>query len=88
MSFSTDGCIGTSEAAAWRIFYHAQLGTKVVVRYDLQVVDKKGDTARLKDIYPGYPSGPTLKKAPLAAVISLNLRAFGACLPEYVGVCY
>jgi L,D-transpeptidase ErfK/SrfK len=43
----SNGCIGTREADAWRIYYHAPLGTRVVVRYDLRVAD----TIRLKDIY-------------------------------------
>ncbi|MBK8561878.1 MAG: L,D-transpeptidase [Saprospiraceae bacterium] len=47
----SNGCIGTKEADAWRIYYYAPLGTRVVVRYDLQVVNENGDTIRLKDIY-------------------------------------
>lgn len=44
------GCIGTSEADAWTIYYNAPLGTKVIFRYDLMVI-RRGDTIRLKDIY-------------------------------------
>jgi hypothetical protein len=47
----SNGCIGTKEADAWRIYYYAPLGTKVVVRYDLHVVNENGDTIRLKNIY-------------------------------------
>lgn len=47
----SNGCIGTKEADAWRIYYHAPIGTKVVVRYNLKVVNEQGDTIRLRDIY-------------------------------------
>lgn len=47
----SNGCIGTSEEAAWRIYYSAPVGTKVVIRYDLDIVDEKGDSLTLKDIY-------------------------------------
>lgn len=49
----SNGCVGTSEADAWRIYYYAPVGTKVVFRYDLHVVSAQGETIRLKDIY-GY----------------------------------
>jgi len=45
------GCIGTREEDAWRIYYHAPLGTGVKYRYDLSVVDEAGDTLYLEDIY-------------------------------------
>lgn len=47
----SNGCIGTREGDAWRIYYHAPLGTRVQVRYDLHVIGPKGDTTHLKDIY-------------------------------------
>ncbi len=49
----SNGCIGVREADAWRIYYYSPIGTKVVFRYDLYVVNELGDTIRLKDIY-GY----------------------------------
>lgn len=48
----SNGCIGTGEGAAWRIYYHAPIGTKVRIRYDLEVIQKNGDTLNFKDIYP------------------------------------
>lgn len=48
---SSNGCIGTSEAAAWYIYYHAPLGTRIVIRYDLEIVDENGDTKQLPNIY-------------------------------------
>lgn len=61
----SNGCIGTREADAWRIYYHAPVGTKVVFRYELTVVDESGDTLRLKNIYPGMKG---LTKAQIAAL--------------------
>ena len=47
----SNGCVGVAEGAAWRIYYYAPVGSKVVFRYDLMVVNEQGDTLRLKDIY-------------------------------------
>ncbi len=47
----SNGCIGTKEADAWYIYYYAPLYTKVVIRYDLEIVNEEGDTILLKDIY-------------------------------------
>lgn len=48
---SSNGCIGYSEADAWRVYYHAPLGTPIVIRYDLDVPQPNGDTLHLADIY-------------------------------------
>lgn len=48
---TSNGCIGLNESDAWRLYYHAPLGTPVVVRYDLQVVGARGDTITLPDVY-------------------------------------
>lgn len=47
----SNGCIGTSEADAWIIYYYAPLNTPIQIRYDLNVLDENGETQRLKDIY-------------------------------------
>lgn len=47
----SNGCIGVSEASAWYIYYHAPLGTRIVIRYDLEITDKNGDTLQLQNIY-------------------------------------
>lgn len=47
----SNGCIGTGEAAAWIIYYHAPLGTPVTIRYDLEVRDGPESHTKLKDIY-------------------------------------
>jgi len=43
----SNGCIGTREADAWVIYYHAPLGTAINIRYDLLL--ENGDM--LSDIY-------------------------------------
>jgi len=45
------GCVGTTEHDAWFIYYNAPIGTPVIFRYDLQVIQPNGDTLFLKDIY-------------------------------------
>ncbi|MDX2134971.1 MAG: L,D-transpeptidase [Saprospiraceae bacterium] len=47
----SNGCVGVREADAWRIYYYAPVGTKLVFRYDLTVVTETGDTLQLRDIY-------------------------------------
>lgn len=47
----SNGCIGTKESDAWLIYYHAPIGTKITIRYDLTHVNKAGDTIVFKDIY-------------------------------------
>lgn len=47
----SNGCIGTSEAAGWYIYYHAPLGTRIVIRYDLNIMDNEGNTMELQNIY-------------------------------------
>lgn len=47
----SNGCIGTNESDAWVIYYHCPIGTRVNIRYDLKVLNIKGDTIQLKDIY-------------------------------------
>lgn len=49
----SNGCIGTKEGDAWVIYYYAPINTKVVIRYDLSVVNRQGDTISFKNIY-GY----------------------------------
>ncbi len=47
----SNGCIGLSEADAWRLYYHTPVGTRIVIRYDLNVPLPGGDTLRLRDVY-------------------------------------
>lgn len=45
------GCIGTSEANAWTIYYNAPIGTRVIFRYQLRIASASGDTVELEDVY-------------------------------------
>ncbi len=47
----SNGCIGTKEADAWVIYYHAPLGTKIRIRYDLEIYHEGLVIALLKNIY-------------------------------------
>ena len=49
---ASNGCIGLSEADAWTVYYHAPVGTKIIIRYDLKVRDSLGMESVLPDIYP------------------------------------
>lgn len=49
----SNGCIGTKESDAWVIYYHAPIGTKIRIRYDLKVTDSLGTERELNDVY-GY----------------------------------
>ncbi|MDE1207938.1 L,D-transpeptidase [Tenacibaculum larymnensis] len=45
------GCIGTREADAWVIYYYAPIGTKIKIRYDLEILDKDRQKKYLNNIY-------------------------------------
>jgi hypothetical protein len=47
----SNGCVGAAEGAMWVVYYHAPLGTKVIYRYDLEIVTASGDTLIMPDIY-------------------------------------
>ena len=47
----SSGCVGTKEADAWYIYYHAPIGTKVIFRYDLETINAEGDTVYHADVY-------------------------------------
>lgn len=49
----SNGCIGLGEAASWIVYYHAPAGTRIHIRYDLQITDPTGREQMLADIY-GY----------------------------------
>ena len=46
----SNGCIGTKEGDAWKIYFHAPIGTKIIIRYDLEV-EENGKKLKLKNIY-------------------------------------
>ena len=47
----SNGCIGTREADAWVIYYHAPIGTKIKIRYDLETYEEGMVISVFKDIY-------------------------------------
>lgn len=47
----SNGCIGTSEADAWVIYYYAPVETSIHIRYQLTVKDDDGNEIVLEDIY-------------------------------------
>ncbi|MDH3649058.1 MAG: L,D-transpeptidase [Saprospiraceae bacterium] len=47
----SNGCIGVKEGDAWIIYYHAPVGTKVDIKYDLVTTPNGVDSVRLLDIY-------------------------------------
>ncbi len=51
----SNGCIGVGEGDMWRIYYYSPIGTRVRIRYNLNVKDADGKPIRLKDIYGKKP---------------------------------
>ncbi|MBP6794290.1 MAG: L,D-transpeptidase [Saprospiraceae bacterium] len=47
----SNGCIGLRESDAWYVYYYAPVGTKVVIRYDLNLKNEYGEEIILKDVY-------------------------------------
>ena len=47
----SNGCIGTKERDAWVIYYYSPIGTKINIRYDLNVTDENNKQVILNDIY-------------------------------------
>lgn len=83
----SNGCVGTPEGAAWRIYYYAPLGTKVRFRYDLDIVTEAGDTLHLEDIY--NLKGKSHKQL-LASIRELhktdNSKLYHTC--QDLGICH
>jgi L,D-transpeptidase ErfK/SrfK len=50
----SNGCIGTRESDAWVIYYYAPISTKIMIRYDLNIIDASGIPINLKDIYKKF----------------------------------
>lgn len=47
----SNGCVGMREADAWRVYYYAPIGTRVVFRYDLEGLGETGDPVTFRDVY-------------------------------------
>jgi L,D-transpeptidase ErfK/SrfK len=79
---ASNGCIGVSEADAWRVYVFAPLGTPVLVRYDLKTINEHGDTVQYTDIY-------RTKKPRLAASFGMGTifyaqKTTGICLCDSI----
>lgn len=68
----SNGCIGLGEADMWRLYYHAPLGTRITVRYDLEMVNEQVDSRILKNIYPGFEQKQKRKEIITAAAAGLD----------------
>ena len=61
---SSNGCIGMRESDAWIVYYYAPLGTRVVIKYELEGMNDEGEVVQFEDIYPGFDK-IELKEVPL-----------------------
>jgi len=75
---ASNGCIGVSEADAWRIYFYAPVGTQVTIRYDLQEINAQGDTLRYDDIYQLWRAGK--RPVPLAVAGIWREKTEGVCV--------
>ena len=66
---ASNGCIGTSEADGWRVYFFAPVGTKVLIRYDLQAINERGDTLRYDDVYHLRRPGKALRPIAVAGFL-------------------
>lgn len=48
---ASNGCIGLRESDAWILYYFAPIGTKINIRYDLNIIDEEGQEITLPEIY-------------------------------------
>lgn len=77
---ASNGCIGISEADGWRVFAYAPLGTRVVIRYDLESIDPvSGDTLHFPDIYRLRSGGKLRPGATLASWEAIAPEALCQC---------
>jgi L,D-transpeptidase ErfK/SrfK len=79
---ASNGCVGVSEADAWRVYAYAPVGTPVLIRYDLKKVNELGDTIQYKDIYR-IRSGRIAAGMDLGAVLYAQ-KATGICWCETI----
>lgn len=75
----SNGCIGLRESDAWFVYYYAPLGTKVVVRYDLQGKDEEGKDVQFTNIYPGFENKTYKKEAIETAFKAMDGKPTTVC---------
>lgn len=76
---ASNGCMGMRESDAWILYYYAPLGTKVNIRYDLNVQDSLGNEIILPNIYPGFENKSFRKKAQDIAAKVIEQKKVGLC---------
>lgn len=76
---SSNGCIGMREADMWRLYYHAPVGTPIIIRYDLVAINEQGDTSRLPNIYPGFEK--MQKRNEIITAAAAKIKASGEVFP-------
>ena len=79
---SSNGCIGLREADAWSVYFHAPLGTRIKIRYDLEVPDSTGKIIMLKDIYPDYTKNSKKYLLKQAAIVLKSGQSICHCGAE------
>ena len=75
----SNGCIGLRESDAWIVYYFAPIDTKVVLRYDLDIINEKGEQIKLENIYPGFENKKKLQAALAASLPSKNEEVVSVC---------
>ena len=75
----SNGCIGLRESDAWIVYYHAQLGTKVVIRYDLNGKDNEGKEIQFANIYPGFENETYRKETIESAFNAMDGKSINIC---------
>lgn len=76
---SSNGCIGLRESDAWFIYYFAPVGTKIVIRYDLQGKNDEGQEVEFENIYPGFEDNTFRKQAIAQAMTELDGTSIPIC---------
>ena len=76
---SSNGCIGLRESDAWYVYYYAPLGTRMVLRYDLQVKDENGNMIQLDNIYPGFENIKVRNESLASAAKSIGDNPVPVC---------
>ncbi len=76
---ASNGCIGTNEADGWRVYFFAPIGTKVLIRYDLQAINEQGDTLRYDDVYHLRRSDKEVRPIAVAGFLPKKTAAICVC---------
>jgi L,D-transpeptidase ErfK/SrfK len=75
----SNGCIGLRESDAWVVYYYAPLGTKIVVRYDLEGKNEEGQKITFDNIYPGFENKTLRMDAIESALKNIDGKPVSVC---------